>query len=242
MPGSSPESHNVRLFTLVPLGKRPGLTALLDVLDAARLAPTHHGRDERARTAFDRAAVLDATVAKAPTALALIRRKSPSYVCWLDASKKGLAGVSIETGVVKDPRTVYDLADQLAAALKIEHGVVAPVCKGHGTFNASGRIELQWLQQFGPLYPGARNWYGLHMQKLLGAERLRAAGGVLSETAWGAVRFDLVAEPWLAEIETLEQRQREAIAALAPAQVLGDYRVPNDIQRGPRWKPIPEQA
>lgn len=238
---STPVSHNVRLFTLVPLGKRPGLTALLDALDAARLAPTHYGRDERSKTAFERDPVLDRTVAGAPTALALIRRKPPSYVCWLDASKKGLAGVSIETGAVKDPRAVYDLADRLALALAIEHGVVNPKFEGHGKFNAAGKIELQWLQDFGPLYPGARNWYGLHMQKLFG-DALRRTGGALADMPWGAVRLDLVADPWGADVESLERRQREAIAALADAKVLGDYSDPDDIQRGPRWKPIPEQA
>jgi len=237
---STPASHNIRLFTLLPLGTRPGLATLLGALDEAKLPPTHYGREERSRTAFDREQVLATTVAEAPTAVALIRRTSPNYVCWVGAYDKGLSGITIETGIAKDPHVLYDLADKLALALKAEHGVINPKFQGHGKFNAAGKIEQRWLQEFGPLYPGARNWYGLHMQRLFGAQRLRRASGVFVETPWGAVRIDLVADPWKADIETLETRQREATAVLAEAQVLGDYSDPDEVRRGPKWIPIPE--
>jgi hypothetical protein len=74
---------------------------------------------------------------------------------------------------------------------------------------------------------------------LVGEARFASAGGVLHETAWGALCLDLVADPESARFTTLARRQREAFAALSPSGAFGDYSHPVIKKPGPRWRPIP---
>src|SRR5262249_52780291 len=141
------------------------------------------------------------------------------------AQATGLTSIAIDVGATPRPAVIYELAGELAERFRAVYGTVHPDVQDGTKFRAAGNLELEWLQRYGPLAVAARTWYGAHLVGLIGEDRIRAAG-VAAPLPWGGLRLDLVPEPWAAGIDTLKQRQAEAVAALAPAQVLGDYSHP----------------
>jgi hypothetical protein len=235
------DAHRIRIFTTVRLGEREHLEAVFDALAQAKLEPTHAGEREYSLTAFERAQTVAAIVGGTQRVLELARRKAPRYTAGLRAQDAGLTSIAIDVGAHPRPQVIYELGDRLAERFRADYGVVHPVVRDGTDFGSAGNMELGWLQSYGPLDVGVRTWYGPHLAALIGEELIRAAG-VATPLPWGGLRLDLVAEPWAADIDTLKQRQAEAIAALAPAQVLGDYSHPVTYKPSARWVPIPENG
>ena len=236
---SSADAHHIRIFTAVRLGERDHLEAVFDALAQAKLEPTHAGERENSLAAFDRAQTVAAIVGGSQRVLALARRKAPRYTAVLRAQDSGLTSIAIDVGAHPRPHAIYEVGDHLAERFRADYGVVHPDVQDGTRFRAAGNMELGWLRSYGPLSVAARTWYGPHLAELIGEELILAAG-VATALPWGGLRLDLVPEPWAADIDTLKQRQAEAIAALAPAQVLGDYSHPVTYKPSARWVPIPE--
>lgn len=235
----APASYRVRILTTMPLAELAGLTLLFDALADLALTPTHQGADERAREPFDQAALAAAIVAR-PHAFALARRKTPTYSASISAQPAGeLGAIQLDFPGSQDAAAVFAAGDRLAEVFHAEHGLVHPTFDGEGQFNSASVLEAGRLQQYGLKAPGARTWYGAHLRELVGEARLASAGGVLRETAWGALCLDLVAAPERARFTTLARRQREAFAALSPSGAFGDYNHPVIKKPGPQWRPIP---
>ncbi len=234
-----PASYRVRILTTTPLATSAGLTRLFDTLAELGLTPTHQGVDERAREPFDRETLVAAISAR-PHAFALARRKAPTYSASISAQPAGeLGAVQLDFPGSQDASAVFAVGDRLAEVFRAEHGLVHPTFEGEGQFNSASVLEAGRLQQYGLKAPGARTWYGPHLRGLVGEARFASAGGVLHETAWGALCLDLVADPESARFTTLARRQREAFAALSPSGAFGDYSHPVIKKPGPRWRPIP---
>lgn len=241
MTSPAADAHQIRVFTMVRLGDRANLEAVLDILAEAKLDPTHAGERESALAAFERPATVEAITSGQQRVLTLARRKAPRYTATLRAQRTGLTTIAIEASANPRPETLYQLGDRLAERVRAVYGVVHPDVQDGTTFGGAGNIELGWLRDYGPLSVAARTWYGTHLTHLLGEARIRAAG-TATPLSWGGMRLDLVAEPWAADIATLRQRQTEALAVLEPAEVLGDYSDPITYKPSARWVPIPEDA
>jgi hypothetical protein len=234
------DAHNIRIFTMARLGERANLEAVLDLLAEAKLEPTHAGPRENELHAFDRAATVDAITSGQHHLLCLARRKAPRYTGGLLAQRRaGLTDISIEGCAHPKPEILYTLGDTLAARFRAPYAVAHPEIVDGTKFRGAGAITTDWLQNYGPMLVASRTWYGTHLTDLIGEDRIRAAG-IATSLPWGGLRLDLVAEPWAADIATLKQRQAEAVAALEPAQVLGNYTHPVIRKPGARWVPIPE--
>lgn len=237
-----PEQYRIKLFTRERLGGARPLGTLLDLLHRHGLDPTHADYELPTKGRFDREALMAAVTGGRQRIVVLARRKAPTATIVTHAQSSGLTAIGIElAGTLADAELPYRLGDDLAAAFAVEHGVVHPSYPGKWDFNAAGSIELHMLQEFGPLWPAARTWYGPHMLGLLGPALARA-GGEQVKTPWGAVRVDLMPTPWTAAYGTLVKRQAELQKALAGTGIFGDYRHPIRHRRGPRWTPIPDVA
>jgi hypothetical protein len=86
----------------------------------------------------------------------------------------------------------------------------------------------------------ATTWFGPFFVDRIGADRLARAGAVVDDLV-GAVRLDLVPDPWDAAPRTLLDAKRRAMEMLAPSGIFAevDFR-PSPRHRptpGPRWSP-----
>jgi hypothetical protein len=86
----------------------------------------------------------------------------------------------------------------------------------------------------------ARTWFGSHLVKLIGRERLYECGGYVQDTTWGGIRLDLVEEPWNADAETLSIAQKKTRQNLESSAVFGDYSRVLRYKPGTNWEPIPQ--
>jgi hypothetical protein len=245
-----PDAVYVTMITQVPLRTREGLERLLDAFESIEeLAPTNWGRDERARDPYDRAALItEVSALKSESYMpGLHRRKPPRYQAYFTASDSGLKMVKVEFGSSlrkKDMALVFKLGSILANALEPEYGFVHAVWRDQdekGLYSISNVVTARKLQECGLLRPPARTWYGAHIVKLIGRDRLDETGVPIKETPWGGVELNLVADPWEADFETLNARQEKVMSVLEPAGVFGDYSSWHDCKPGPKWKPIPEE-
>lgn len=246
-----PDQTLITMMTLMPLGTASGLARLLDAFEhQPTTMPTHWGMDERARNPYDRAAMIAGVTEEANNILVpgLHRRKPPRYQAYFAAYDSGLNYVKIDFGSSLKPADlarVFVLGDTLAEQLTVEFGLVHLIWRlgeQSQNYSAAGVIKARDLQQYGLKAPCARTWFGPHLVRLLGRDRLAATGAPQHDTAWGAVQFDLTEQPWTADFATLSARQNEVMTRLQPSGIFGDYSNMIRYQPGPRWEPIPVPA
>jgi hypothetical protein len=222
------------------------VSALLDAL-GSDFTPTHWGENERCRLAFDREKMIATIGAYPPDHYipGVARRRPFAYAGWFVTDAGTMQKVYLEFGPPPDPaalQTVFDLGERLARHLTPLFGTVHPVWLGKGQdYNAASVLCDKELRQFGPGSLCARTWFGPHLIDLIGRERLAGAVHSLVELPGGCVQADLLSDPWAHDIGTLEPARVRGMAALAEAEVFGDYSVFRKYKAGVRWVcPQPE--
>jgi hypothetical protein len=132
----------------------------------------------------------------------------------------------------------------LARHLTPLFGTAHPVWLGKGQdYNAASVLCDKELRQFGPGSLCARTWFGPHLVKLIGRERLAGAVHSLIDLPAGVVQADLLPEPWAHDISDLAPARVRGMAVLAEAEVFGDYSVRRHTKAGRLWAcPQPEPA
>ena len=224
-----------------------GLQGLLDAFDAeAALTPTHWGKDERENRPYDRRSLaLDGD-----WFFCVKRSAPPRYRGHVDAlgahrHPKGLCHLKVTfDGKIrqKDVAPIFRLGAALATNLRAEYGLVHPIWhlgEESQRYSAAGIVRFIDFQPYGPPGVAALTWFGPHLIRLFGRERLLGAGVPVRETPWGGIEMALTDTPWSADFQALKSRQQAVMQALSPAEVFGRY---DDLEPGPgaNWVPIPE--
>ena len=237
-----PDKIRLAMFTPMPLCHGAGATALLDGLTAdARFAPTHWGENERCRQQYVRADMIAAVGEYPPghSMPGIARRKAIPYAGYFDADASAAQGIHLDFPAVTreaELAAVFELGRALAAHLRPLFGYVHPVWLGKGQeYNVAGRLDANEFRAFGPRSLCARTWFGPHLVGLLGRERLAASVSMIEDTPGGGVQIDLLPEVWTRDITTLEPARVRGMAALADAEVFGDFTVSRRYKAGRRW-------
>ncbi|MDT5062504.1 MAG: hypothetical protein QOH63_2963 [Acidobacteriota bacterium] len=241
-----PDRTLVVVITKTALRSEAGLERLLDAFDNVEgFTPTHWGQDERARDPYDRTQLIrEVSSLKGEFGMpGLQRRKPPRYKAYFSAKNGGVKIVNVEfssTLSEKELPRVFSFGDALAEQLKAEFGIVHLAWnEGHQEYNASGVITVDELQKYGPTRVCARTWFGPHIVRLIGEERLRTSGALVKKTSWGGVQLDLMERPWESNVEALSARQDEVMRQLAPSGIFGDYSQFLNYKQGANWVSIP---
>ena len=244
---SVPDTIQIYVATRVSPLTDAGLQGLLDAFAAEpALAPTHWGKDERENRPFDQESISP----DGDWFFCVRRSVPPRYLAHVDALRtrqhpKGLCHVKVTFGAKvrqKDLASVFRLGTALATNLRAEYGLVHPIWRlgeDSQSYSAAGIVRFVDLQPYGPPGIAALSWFGQHLIRLFGRDRLLGAGVPARETPWGGIEIALTDRPWSADFQTLRARQQAVMEALRPADVFGRY---DDLEprQGPNWVPIPE--
>jgi hypothetical protein len=244
-PACVPERLCIRVFTRNLLRSPVGLASLLAAFESIEeLRPTHWKCLQKSGGRYDRKQVMDEVLSLSQDFAVpdIIRRKPVRYSAYFSAWNAGLKDVVINfLPPVRQLELVFRLCDALAEGLEAEFGLVHPywdLGERSQEYSASGLISLGELQRYGPRAVCARTWFGPHLLKLIGSERLGSCGGCVHPTSWGGVRVDLLDPPWNGTFETLHVQQQAVMARLHPTGVFGDYSRFLHFKPGPSWEPI----
>lgn len=232
---SIPKEIRVAMVCSDPLLERVGLERMLAALVSAGAGPTHAGMREAPADAFDMHAFVERVATQASTSSmpSIDRREEPRYTGYFNPQREKLSFVQLHFEG-RAAREAFAAADALASALAFELGFAHPIVSGAGRdWNRVANTTAHELQDLGIEGICARTYFGPHLVSLVGADRIRAAGGRL---VGPRAILDLAPEPWKTELATLAARQAEVTTAFEPAGVFCDLA---ERRPGARWTPIP---
>ena len=165
-----------------------------------------------------------------------------TYAGYFNADSGAVQSVKLrfESDLDTQLQQVFALGSTLAGKLKPLFGTVQPVWLGQGQDdNVADRLDADEYRNFGPRSICARTFLGPMLVGLIGRENLDDCG-VASDTRWGGVEVDLLAEPWRYGIREIGKARKRALALMAKTGIFGDYSLARKYKPGPRWIEIPE--
>ena len=250
---SVPDAIHIYVATRMSPVADVGLRGLLDAFGAEdALTPTHWAKDERENRPYDRdtSRMMGLISANRDWFFCVKRSTPPCYLAYANALQAldrpgGLCHVKVtfESKIrQRDVAPIFRLGTELAANLKAEYGLVHSIWRlgeRSQSYSAAGIVVPGELQPYGPPGVAARTWFGPHLTRLFGQDRLLNAGVPARETSWGGVEMELVERPWSADFEALSARQQAVMETLGPADVFARYDG-IEARQGPNWVPIPE--
>jgi hypothetical protein len=246
-----PDRVSLELYTWHPLIKKDGLTSLLEAFESASdLAPTHWCSDDQedpkaiyhlyTRDLFLAEVGTLGEYSDIPT---LIRNKDSKYSVYLtNNGLNELSQVDIEfdeDSRIKDLHQIFAWGDVLASSVEAELAFLDPFWDSiNYEYVHSRSLSTKEFQSCGLSSISARNWFGPHLVKLIGRDRLCDCGGHIQDTDWGGIRLDLVKDPWLADAEALSNAQKTVRQNLESTGVFGDFAKMLRFKAGEKWVPI----
>jgi hypothetical protein len=244
----------IAMFTEAPLRSRATLSRLLAAFEREpRLVPSHWWCSSDRRPKPWSVAAL-ARFVEARTELlehVIARRKPIRFSARLIATDVGIDSLVLETPKCSDAdlARLFALAGVIAEAIEPVFGCVHPYWRlgARDWKSAPANAREYFLSGLSPHGPekfrhagprglAARTWLGDRLVRLIGRQRLVAAGCIVEDTAWGGLRVDLVEAPARAGLTALASQQKKAMRALARTGVFGDYRISALPKPGACWK------
>lgn len=234
------EQCKMGLFTGVDLFEVRSLDVLLGTIAASASPATHWGQDERARELFDAETMLTWVSRQRPAPNpGIARKRAPAWSGDIVKLDDGLCFLAIEWAKLGDAEVElpYSLAEQLAAVTRPVFAYVQPVFTGHGKlWNQVAVRDARNFRKAGPRGVSSRTWFGAELVEVLGEDFLRGIPGVVTESAGGGFRVDLLDSPWSQPPSDLVRSQKLVMTYLAPAGVFGDYSEFNKARPGSAWR------
>ncbi len=231
---------NINLLFPVDTGVPSEISRVLGLLESEELAaPTHASRDPRKREPYDRQRLLDALAGRRISGLHLWRSKAPKYSNgYVSANCRTHNHVTVDyAGAgLKEARLAELFATwtRLAEATRTEFGFVHCLFNNERSdaYNYGIRVKFSDLRDFGLKTLHARTWFGTDLTMIIGEKRLLALPNT-RKTSWGGVELDLVAQPWLADFDTLFKRQQELIDIFKSWGLMGNLPTSCRLSPGP---------
>lgn len=235
---------NIKLLFPINTGVPGEVSQVLKLLESEPLAaPTHASRDPQKRVPFDHVALLQSLSGRAISGLHLWRTKAPKYSNGhLSANDRTYNHVRADyAGAgLKESRLAELFATwtRIAEATRVEYGFVHCLFDNDDSeqYDYGARVSFKEVRDYGFCKLYARTWFGPDLVGIIGSRRLLELPNT-RKTSWGGVEMDLVEKPWLADYETLSQRQQELIEIFDSWGFMGNYADVVQTLPGPSWTP-----
>jgi hypothetical protein len=247
-----PDRIELNIFSWNSLLHKANLSSLLQAFESySDLVPTHYSSDD---SESPKAAYYPYSCQKFLDVVSnfdefeefpiLYRKEGLQYEAQLsnNGSKLNSVSVMLNAGLkMKDLPQIFDWSDSISSSLEAEFACVDPFWDDVDyEYMHSAGIRAKDFQANGLVSISARNWFGPHLVKLIGRERINKCGGHIRETDRGGVILDLVEDPWKADAEKLSIAQKEIRKNLEESEVFGDYSKVLRFKPGNKWAPIPQ--
>jgi hypothetical protein len=247
---NTPVKATVSMVGTRPLFVEANLQAILGVVEPNdRFTPSAWSLEERRSNPYSRSALLERLALSGKplpqTDLYLRRKTAPSYSMTLALAERPWISLECDKLPASDRAAFFALGDKLAAAFQPDLGAVhlwvglrdedqidEPFANedeqdAELMMYAATHLPVQYYKQ-GPTGLAMRTYIGPHFARQFGAERLDSLPVPVEQQPGGGYRIDLAPRPWEAELPTLLDGWRKAMAQLAPADV---FAIP-DIDEG----------